>query len=104
MPKKQKAKKEPETTPRGRETSSKVRELASLSKTLYGERKTSVTLGTPAPSGTTQEEWIYSFCMGCFEGDCSTRVYLKDGVVTNIEGNPDSPLSEGKDKHCGRPV
>ena len=96
MPKKQKAKKEPETTPRGRETSSEVQELASLSKTLNVERKTGVTMGTPAPSRTPQEEWIYSFCIGCFEGDCSLRVYLKDGVVTNIEGNPDSPLSEGK--------
>jgi len=89
MPKKQEAKKEPETA-------QKVRELASLSKTLNVERKTGVTLGTPVPSGTTQEEWIYSFCMGCMQADCSTKVYLKDGVATNIEGNPDSPLSEGK--------
>jgi len=96
MPKKQKAKKEPRTAPRGKETSSKVQELASLSKTLNIERKTGVTLGTPTPSGTTQEEWIYSFCMGCMHADCSLKVYLKDGVVTNIEGNPDSPTNEGK--------
>jgi len=30
------------------------------------------------------------------QADCSLKVYLKDGVVTNIEGNPDSPLGQGK--------
>jgi len=97
MPKKSEVRKESRTARRGRQSSSTVRELASLSKTLNVERKTGVTLGTPAPSGTTQqEEWIYSFCMGCMQADCSTRVYLKDGVVVNIEGNPDSPLNQGK--------
>lgn len=76
MPKKREAGKEPRTALKGRETS--------------------VTLGTPMPSGTPKDEWIYSFCMGCMQADCSLKVYLKDGVVTNIEGNPDSPLGQGK--------
>jgi len=92
----QRAKKEPKTTLRSRKTSSKVKGSASLSKTLNVERKTGVTCGTPAPSGTPQKEWIYSFCTGCMQADCSIKVYLKDGVVTNIEGNPDSPVNQGK--------
>jgi len=79
------------------DTHSTIKELASLSQKINLERKTSVSLGTPMPGETSQqEEWIYSFCMGCMQADCSTRVYLRDGVVVNIEGNPDSPLSQGK--------
>jgi len=97
MPKKQETKKEPGSALKGKETSSEIKELASLSQTLNVERKTSVTWGTPMPPGTPQpEEWIYSFCTGCMQADCSLKVYLKNGVVTNIEGNPDDPLNQGK--------
>lgn len=43
-----------------------------------------------------QEGWMYSFCTGCMQADCSLRVYLQDGVVTKIEGNPDVPPAGGR--------
>lgn len=39
---------------------------------------------------------MYSFCTGCMQADCSLRVYLKEGVVTKIEGNPDVPPAGGR--------
>jgi anaerobic selenocysteine-containing dehydrogenase len=34
--------------------------------------------------------------MGCMQADCGTLVHLDNGVVTNIEGNPDCPTNRGK--------
>jgi formate dehydrogenase major subunit len=36
-----------------------------------------------------------SVCPYCAVG-CGQRVYVKDGVVTQIEGDPDSPISRGR--------
>ncbi|TMM41389.1 MAG: dehydrogenase [Actinobacteria bacterium] len=36
-----------------------------------------------------------SVCPYCAVG-CGQRVYVKDGVVTQIEGDPDSPVSRGR--------
>jgi len=97
MPNKREMKKETVTASKSRETSSKVQELASLSGTLNIDKKTGVSWGSPMPPETTQqEEWMYSYCTGCMQADCSTKVYLENGVVTNIEGNPESPLTNGK--------
>ena len=97
MPNKREVKKETVTAPKSRGTLSKVQELASLSGTLNIDKKTGVSWSSPMPSETTQqEEWMYSYCMGCMQADCSTKVYLKNGVVTNIEGNPESPTNAGK--------
>ncbi len=60
------------------------------------ETKKRVISGTPLPPKTEHEEWIYSTCSGCMQADCSIKVLLKDGVVTRIEGNPESPLNKGK--------
>jgi anaerobic selenocysteine-containing dehydrogenase len=55
---------------------------------------------TPVDTGAAKNDssghWQYSLCSACMQGDCSTRLYAKDGVVTRIEGNPDSPLNKGK--------
>ena len=72
-------------------------QLASLSNAINFEKKPGIFTGSMAPAEANRgEKWQYGFCMGCFEGDCSTKVYTKDGVVVNIEGNPESPLNRGK--------
>jgi formate dehydrogenase major subunit len=38
---------------------------------------------------------VKSVCPFCAVG-CGQRVYVKDGAVTQIEGDPDSPLSRGR--------
>ena len=67
-----------------------------VSNALDSEQQNDVMMGTPMPPGDSQNGWIYSYCAGCMQADCSLKIYLKDGVVTDIEGNPDSPLNKGK--------
>ena len=38
---------------------------------------------------------VKSICPYCAVG-CGQRVYVKDGEVTQIEGDPDSPISRGR--------
>ena len=61
-------------------------------------------LGTAARSARTDElearttradEVVRSVCPYCAVG-CGQRVYVHDGAVTQIEGDPDSPISRGK--------
>jgi len=61
-----------------------------------GKQPTTVIMGTPMSSPAAGNGWIYNYCSGCMHADCSLRLYLKDGVVTNIDGNPDSPTNQGK--------
>ena len=61
-------------------------------------------LGTAARSARTDElearttradEVVRSVCPYCAVG-CGQRVYVQDGAVTQIEGDPDSPISRGR--------
>ena len=49
----------------------------------------------PRPTrGIKEDLWIKSTCSMCFSM-CAIRVHRVDGVVVNIEGNPDCPTSRG---------
>jgi anaerobic selenocysteine-containing dehydrogenase len=96
MPQKRETNKESVASQSLTEPSSDVQKLASLSQILNIETKPRVTFGTPMPSQNPETGWQYSFCMGCMQADCSTKIYLEGGVVVNIEGNPESPLNQGK--------
>ncbi len=43
----------------------------------------------------TADRVVKSICPYCAVG-CGQRVYVKDGEVTQIEGDPDSPISRGR--------
>ncbi|HZJ84057.1 MAG TPA: molybdopterin-dependent oxidoreductase [Syntrophomonadaceae bacterium] len=43
-------------------------------------------------SGT---ETLFGYCKMCMKGDCSTLVTVENGIVTEIVGNPDSPINKG---------
>lgn len=47
------------------------------------------------PRTTEADSVIRSVCPYCAVG-CGQRVYVKDGEVTQIEGDPDSPISRGR--------
>ncbi len=49
---------------------------------------------TQARQGAPEDVWIKSTCSMCFSM-CAIRVHRVDGVVVNIEGNPDCPTSRG---------
>ena len=44
---------------------------------------------------TTADRVVQSVCPYCAVG-CGQRVFVKDGRVTQIEGDPDSPISRGR--------
>jgi len=43
---------------------------------------------------STADKVVKSVCPYCAVG-CGQRVFVKDNKITNIEGDPDSPISEG---------
>ncbi len=47
------------------------------------------------PRTRTADSVARSICPYCAVG-CGQRVYVKDGQVTQIEGDPDSPISRGR--------
>ncbi len=48
-----------------------------------------------APRTRTADRVVGSICPYCAVG-CAQRVYVKDGEVVQIEGDPDSPISRGR--------
>jgi len=52
------------------------------------------------PEEKGKREVLSGVCGGCKGYDCQTRVHLEDGIVTKIDGNPESPLNHGA--LCGR--
>ncbi|MCK4943975.1 MAG: molybdopterin-dependent oxidoreductase [Candidatus Aminicenantes bacterium] len=42
-----------------------------------------------------EDVWIETSCGGCY-GQCGTKVHRVDGVVVEIEGNPESPAGSGR--------
>jgi len=51
--------------------------------------------GTLTPRTETADEVVKSVCPYCAVG-CGQRVYVKDGAVVQVEGDPDSPISRGR--------
>jgi formate dehydrogenase major subunit len=47
------------------------------------------------PRVSVADKVVKSVCPYCAVG-CGQNVYVKDGQVTQIEGNPDSPISRGR--------
>src|SRR6478609_7159604 len=48
-----------------------------------------------APRTKTADKVVQSVCPYCAVG-CGQRVFVKDGQVVQIEGDPDSPVSRGR--------
>jgi len=47
------------------------------------------------PRTTEADAVVRSICPYCAVG-CGQKVYVKDGAITQIEGDPDSPISRGR--------
>ena len=47
------------------------------------------------PRTAEADEVVRSICPYCAVG-CGQKIYVKDGEVTQIEGDPDSPISRGR--------
>jgi formate dehydrogenase major subunit len=60
-----------------------------------GQAAQSKRSATLTPRTAEADEVAHSVCPFCAVG-CAQKVYVKDGKVTQIEGNPDSPISRGR--------
>jgi formate dehydrogenase major subunit len=60
-----------------------------------GEAAMSPRTAALTPRTRTADAVARSVCPYCAVG-CGQRVYVKDGQVTQIEGDPDSPISRGR--------
>jgi formate dehydrogenase major subunit len=60
-----------------------------------GSAAYSRTTQTLVPRTVTAEKVVKSVCPYCAVG-CGQNVYVQDGAITQIEGDPDSPVNRGR--------
>jgi formate dehydrogenase major subunit len=63
-----------------------------LARGTAAESSTTMSL---QPRTATADAVVKSVCPYCAVG-CGQRVYVKDGAISQIEGDPDSPVSRGR--------
>src|SRR3954451_1967854 len=71
-----------------------VRQLA-RDRLALGWAAQSATSAELVPRTKTADRVVQSICPYCAVG-CGQKVYVKDEKVTQIEGDPDSPISRGR--------
>jgi formate dehydrogenase major subunit len=72
-----------------------LRQLAGRDRRALGEAARSDTSATLAPRTDDADDVVGSICPFCAVG-CGQRIYVKDGEVQHVEGDPDSPISRGR--------
>jgi formate dehydrogenase major subunit len=71
------------------------RQLAGPDRTGLGAAAKSAHSSRLTPRTSSADSVVKSVCPYCAVG-CGQDVYVKDGRVTQIEGDPDSPVSRGR--------
>ena len=71
-----------------------VRQIAGGDATGFGESARSPRTEALRPRTESADRVVRSICPYCAVG-CGQLVYVKDDKITDIEGDPDSPISEG---------
>jgi formate dehydrogenase major subunit len=72
-----------------------LRQVTGRDRLGRGEAAQSERSRTLEPRTTDADRVVDSVCPYCAVG-CAQKVFVKDGVVTQIEGNPASPISRGR--------
>jgi formate dehydrogenase major subunit len=72
-----------------------VRQATGPDKLGRGAAVQSARSSALTPRTSTADAVVKSVCPYCAVG-CGQRVFVKDGAVTQIEGDPDSPISRGR--------
>jgi formate dehydrogenase major subunit len=72
-----------------------VRQLSGGDRLGRGSAARSAATDALTARTTTADRVVSSVCPFCAVG-CAQKVYVKDGVVTQIEGDPASPVSRGR--------
>jgi formate dehydrogenase major subunit len=72
-----------------------LRQLRGADRLGLGEAARSPRSAQLEPRTADADKVVPSVCPYCAVG-CGQKVYVKDGRVTQIEGDPDSPISRGR--------
>ncbi len=72
-----------------------LRQLAGEDRLGLGEAAQSATSAALEARTETADRVVRSICPYCGVG-CGQRVFVRDGEITQIEGDPDSPISRGR--------
>ena len=72
-----------------------VRQLRGGDRLALGEAARSSQQENLRPRTAEADEVVKSICPYCAVG-CGQRIFVKDGEITQIEGDPDSPISRGR--------
>ena len=72
-----------------------VKQLTTKDRFGRGAAVKSATTADRKPRVATADKVVKSVCPYCAVG-CGQNVYVEDGQVTQIEGDPDSPISRGR--------
>jgi formate dehydrogenase major subunit len=72
-----------------------LRQFTGKDKLGLGKAAQSLRQAQLRPRTAEADEVVRSICPYCAVG-CGQRVFVKDGEVTQIEGDPDSPISRGR--------
>jgi formate dehydrogenase major subunit len=72
-----------------------LRQLRSDDRTGRGSAAVSTRSAALRPRTEEADEVVRSVCPYCAVG-CGQRVFVRDGRITQIEGDPDSPISRGR--------
>ena len=72
-----------------------VRQLTGKDRLGLGKAAQSSHQAGLAPRTNMADRVVKSICPYCAVG-CGQNVYVKDGEITQIEGDPDSPISRGR--------
>jgi formate dehydrogenase major subunit len=72
-----------------------VRQVAGKDHLGLGKAAQSSRQADLKPRTAEADEVVRSICPYCAVG-CGQRIFVKDGEITQIEGDPDSPISRGR--------
>ena len=72
-----------------------LRQLAGEDRLALGTAAQSATSAALEARTDTADRVVPSVCPYCAVG-CGQRIYVKDGQVIQVEGDPDSPVSRGR--------
>ena len=62
---------------------------------LFKRRSSAFEAVAKPATGHEKVEWKANFCSGCHQPVCAMKVKVVDGVVVEVEGDPNSPTNKG---------
>ncbi|MFC1868505.1 molybdopterin-dependent oxidoreductase [Thermodesulfobacteriota bacterium] len=68
--------------------------LARLGDYIFGESAGAL-IEKAWPGGIKEDKWLYTGCRSCTQPRCGMKVRRINGIITEVEGDPDHPMTAG---------